>query len=117
MSQFKQWENIKLCQKLGKSNSEMCSIIKQVYVREALGHIAVSVWHIRFAQGRDSLEDDMRTGQPRTVRTEIKFQVVAMLVDPNHSQMVNEVVAAAAGISHGTCYKILSVDMNMSRIT
>jgi hypothetical protein len=30
--------------------------------------------------------------------------------------MVDE-IAAAAGISHGTCHKILSDDLNMSRVT
>jgi hypothetical protein len=32
------------------------------------------------------------------------------------SQTVDE-IAAAAGISHGTCHKILSDDLNMSRVT
>jgi hypothetical protein len=32
--------------------------------------------------------------------------------------MVDEITAAAAaGISHGTCHKILSEDLNMSRVT
>jgi hypothetical protein len=66
-----------------------------------------------FAQGRDSLEDDEYTGWPRMIRTELKIQKVATLVSANHSQMVDEIVAAA-GISHGTCHKILSDDLNMS---
>jgi hypothetical protein len=43
-------------------------------------------------------------------------QEVAMLVYANRSQMVDE-IAVAAGISHGTCHKILSEDLNMSRVT
>jgi hypothetical protein len=61
--------------------------------------------HKRFAQGRDSWEDDQHTSWPRIVRNELKIQEVAMLVRANHSQMVDEI--AAAGISHGTCHKIL----------
>jgi hypothetical protein len=57
------------------------------------------------------LEDD----KPRTDRTEFKIQEVAMLVRANCSQMVDE-IAAAAGISHGTCHKILSDDLNMSYV-
>jgi hypothetical protein len=90
-------------------------IKKKAYGKEALGHSAVFKWHRRFAQGRDSLEDDKYTDRPRTVRTELKIQEVAM-VPANHSQMADE-VAAAAGISHGTCHKILSDDLNMSRVT
>jgi hypothetical protein len=62
------------------------------------------------------LEDDEHTGQPKMVRTELMIQEAATLVRPNHSQKVDE-IKAAAGISHGTCHKILSDDLNMSRVT
>jgi hypothetical protein len=64
------------------------------------------------------LEDDEHTGQPRIVRTELKIQEVAMLVRTKHSQMADEIIAAAAaGIYHGTCHQILSDDLNMSFVT
>jgi hypothetical protein len=44
MSQFKQRENVKFCQKLGKSASEMFQVIKQAYSEEALGRCAVFKW-------------------------------------------------------------------------
>jgi hypothetical protein len=49
------------------------------------------------------------------VRTELKIKEVAALVHANCFQTVDEI--AAAGISHGTCHKILSDDLNMSRVT
>jgi hypothetical protein len=52
--------------------------------------------------------DDEHTGRLRTVRTELKIQEVATLVCANRSQTVDEIAAAVAGISHGTCHKILS---------
>jgi hypothetical protein len=61
-------------------------------------------------------KDDEHTGRPRTFRTELKIQEVATLVRANRSQTVDEMAAAAAaaaGISHGTCHKILSADLNM----
>jgi hypothetical protein len=114
MSQFEQRENVQFCQILGKSASETFQMIKQAYGEEALGHSAVFKWHKRFAQGRNSWEDDGHTGRPRTVRTELVIQEIATLVRANSSQMVDEI---AAGISHGTSYKLLSDDLNMSRIT
>jgi hypothetical protein len=42
----------------------MFQMIKQAYSEEALGHSAVFGWHKRFAQGRNSLEDDEHTDQP-----------------------------------------------------
>jgi hypothetical protein len=70
----------------------------------------------RFAQGRGSLEDEY-TGRTRTVRTELKIQEVATLACANCSKMVDEIAAAAAGISHGTCHRILSDNLNMSCVT
>jgi hypothetical protein len=64
-------------------------------------------WHKCSAQGRDSLEDDECTSRPKTVITKLKIQKVALLVCANHSQMVDEVAAAAAWISHGTCHRFL----------
>jgi hypothetical protein len=52
-------------------------MIKQAYGEEALGHSVVFKWHKLFAQGRDSLEDEEHTGQPKTVRTELKMQKIA----------------------------------------
>jgi hypothetical protein len=74
-------------------------------------------WHKCFAQGRENLEDDEHTGRPRTVRTEPKIQEVAKLVLANLPQTVDEIATAATGISHGTCHKILSDELNMSRVT
>jgi hypothetical protein len=91
MSQFEQRENVKFCQKFGKSASEMFQMIKQEHGEEVLGCCAVFKWHKRFAQGRDSLEDDEHTGRLRTVRTEFKSQKVRS--------------------------KILSDDRKMSRVT
>jgi hypothetical protein len=39
MLQFEQWANIKLCQKLRKSNSETFQMIKKAYGEEALGQM------------------------------------------------------------------------------
>jgi cytochrome c5 len=78
--------------------------------------IAVFKWHKRSVQGRDTLEDDEHTGRPRTIRTELKSQEVAMLVHANCYQTVDK-IAAAAGISNGICHKILSDDLNMCHVT
>jgi hypothetical protein len=48
MSQFEQRENVKFCQKLGKSASETFHMIKQAY-GEALGCSAVFKWLKGFA--------------------------------------------------------------------
>jgi hypothetical protein len=74
MLQFEQRVNVKFCQKLDKSASETFQMIKHAYREEALGCSVVFKWHKRSAQGRDNLEDDEHTGQPRTFRSELKIQ-------------------------------------------
>jgi histone-lysine N-methyltransferase SETMAR len=90
-------------------------MINQAYGKETLVRSAVFKWHKRFAQGRDSLEDNEHTGLLRTFRTELNIQEVATLVHASRSKTVDE-IAAAAGISHGTCHIILSDGLNMSRV-
>ena len=90
--------------------------MQQVYCDDALSRSVVFRWHWRFWQGTDSLEDGERTGRPQTVRTERKIEEISMLVRSNHSQSIDD-IAAAVGFSHGTCYKILTDDLNMSRVT
>jgi hypothetical protein len=83
--------------------------IKQAYREEALGYSIMFKWHKYFSKGRDSLEDDEHTSRPRVVGTGLKIQELATLVRANSSQMVDEITeaAAAAGISHDTCHRIV----------
>ena len=60
-------------------------------------------------------EDDARTGRQQTFRTERKIQEVATLVSANRSQSVED-LAAAVRVSHGTCYQILTNDLNIFRV-
>ena len=69
-----------------------------------------------FLQGRDSSEDGVRTGRPQTVQIERKIQDAETLVRSNRSQSVDD-LAASLYVSHGTWYKILTDDLNVSRIT
>ena len=68
------WNNgqTKFCQKLGKTVTETFQMIQQVY-GDALSRSVVFRWHRRFSQGRNTLEEDVRTGRPQTVRIERKI--------------------------------------------
>ena len=91
-------------------------MMHQFHGDDALSRSAVFGWHRCFSQGRDSLEDDVLTDGPQTVRTERKIEDVPMLVSANRIQSVDD-VTAALGVSHGTRYKILTYDLNLSHVT
>ena len=74
MSQLEQRTNIMFCQKLGKTATETIQMMQQVYGDDALSRSVVFRWHRLFSQGKDSLEDDLRTDRPQTVRTERKIE-------------------------------------------
>ncbi|EGI64425.1 FLJ37770-like protein, partial [Acromyrmex echinatior] len=54
---------IKFNAKLGKSASETFRSMQQVYGSQCLGRIAVFEWHKRFLEGRETLEDDKKSGR------------------------------------------------------
>jgi hypothetical protein len=73
---------VKFCKELGKSVSETFQMIKQTYGEEPFGRSVVFEQHKRFAQERDSLEDEELTVRPITVRIELKINVAtSMLVN------------------------------------
>jgi response regulator of citrate/malate metabolism len=88
-------------------------MIKRAYSEDALGCSAVFQCQKCFAQRRDSLEMmSILVGQEQSELNTVSKK----LVRASHSQTVDE-VAVAAGISHGTCHRILSDDLNMSHVT
>ncbi|KAG5315470.1 SETMR methyltransferase, partial [Acromyrmex insinuator] len=60
---------IKFNAKLGKSASETFRSMQQVYGSQCLGRTAVFEWHKRFLEGRETLEDNKKSGRPILVRT------------------------------------------------
>lgn len=112
MSVHEQRANIKFCQMLGKTVAETLKMLKVVYGEEAMGRSAVFKWHKRFAEGRDSLDDDARTGRSRTVRTKNTILEVQRVLCEDRLQTIDD-IAAATGISHGSCHAILTEDLNV----
>jgi len=72
MSELKleQRTNIKFLVKFGKSGNEIREMLVQVYGDNAMKKTAVYKWVKRFSEGRESVTDEERSGQPATSRTE-----------------------------------------------
>ncbi|UYV73000.1 hypothetical protein LAZ67_10001452 [Cordylochernes scorpioides] len=60
---------IKFNAKLGRSASETYILMKQVYGTLCLSKSNVFIWHKRFSDGRNTLEDDKHTGRPSSSKT------------------------------------------------
>ena len=106
---------IKFCVKLGKSATETFDMLRQAFHDHALGRTQVFGWHARFKSGRESVEDDERSGRPVTSRTPENVNKISELIHEDRRQTINE-LSALVGIGYGVCQEILTEDLNMRRI-
>jgi len=74
---LEQWINIKFCVKIGKSASETSALLKVAYNEYDMKKLSVFEWHRRF---KEDVQDDPRSGQPKTQRTEANVDRVQTLV-------------------------------------
>ena len=70
--------NLKFLVRLGKSPSKALCMLQQVYQDQTLSRSTVFLWHKRFKDGREDVEDDPRGGRPCTSRNETFFDVRGM---------------------------------------
>jgi hypothetical protein len=76
---LKQQINIKFCVKIGKSASEMSVLLTVAYGEYAMKKSSVFEQHRWFKEGRN-VQDDQRSGQPKTQRTDANVDRVRTLV-------------------------------------
>jgi response regulator of citrate/malate metabolism len=73
-------------------------------------------WFSRFKHGETSVEDCERSGRPSTGRTPENVEKVRKIVSEDQRSTITE-MASKAGLSYGTCRRILIEDLNMPRIS
>jgi hypothetical protein len=72
--------NIKFCVKIRKSASETLALLTVVYGEYAMRKSSVFEWQRHFKEGREDVQDDPRSGQPKTQRTDAMVNRVRILV-------------------------------------
>jgi hypothetical protein len=66
--------------KIGKSVIETLALLKVAYGEYAMKNSSVFEWHRQFKEGRKDVQDDPRSGQPKTQRTDANVDRVRTLV-------------------------------------
>ncbi|EGI59503.1 FLJ37770-like protein [Acromyrmex echinatior] len=89
---------IKFNAKLGKSASETFRSMQQVYDNQCLGRTAVFEWHKRFLEGRETLEDDKKSGRPILVRTPEMIEKVHSATNMCMVRIVSVLIFKASSI-------------------
>ncbi|KAG5335786.1 SETMR methyltransferase, partial [Acromyrmex heyeri] len=89
--------------------------MQQVYGSQCLSRTAVFEWHKRFLEGRETLEDDKKSGRPILVRTPEMIEKVRDFVanDRNASLKMME---EALNISRETIRTILHEDLGKTKV-
>jgi len=72
--------NTKFCVKIGKSTSETLALLTVAYGEYAMKKLSVFEWHRRINEGQEDVQDNARSGQPETQRTDTNVDRVWTLV-------------------------------------
>jgi len=113
--ELEQQTNIKFLVKLGKSGNKIREMLVQVYGLNAIKKTAVYKWVKRFSEGRDSVTDEERSGQPATSRTEENIAKVHQIMREN-CQLTVMSIAEQGNIDRETVRKILTDDLDMRKV-
>ena len=71
---------VKFCVALEKSPTETLNMIKSTGKYKKCSPATVYKWHARFRSGRDSIEDDPRSGRPAVVVCSVRDRVKDMVI-------------------------------------
>ena len=107
--------NIKCCVKIGKSASETSALLTLVYGEYAMKKSSVFEWHRRFKEGREDVQDDPRSGQPKAQKTDANVDRVRTLVRSDRLGL--RVIADELNMNRETVRLIVKEDLGMRKIS
>lgn len=106
---------IKFLTKENETPTHIHERMAKVYGSSCPSLATVKRWAAEFKRGRESLEDDRRSGRPTTVSTHENI-VAVMDVIMNDRRVSIDQIAAELGISHGTVWNIIDEDLDMKKL-
>jgi transposase len=78
--QLEEWINIKFLVKLGNNGPEICQMLQQAYVEDALKRRTVFKWVQHYREDRNDPKDNKRSERPSTSRSDENIDRVHSLV-------------------------------------
>ena len=115
-NKLEQRSYIKIRTLLGNTTNSIYQDMVQVHsMKGALSYPAVRRWAQRFRVGRDSVEDDPRSGAQVTAATTESKSAIKKLIDLDPHVTIKE-LANTLNIATGTVDGILKSQLNLSKV-
>jgi len=102
--------NIKFCGKISKSASETLALLTVAYGEYAMKKSSVFEWYSWFKEEREDVQDDPRSGQPKTQSTGENVDRVQTLVRSDRILGVR-VIAEELNMNRETVRQIVKEDL------
>ena len=99
----------------GQSSKQVEERLTSVYGQFSPSSSTIKRWVKEFQRGRESLEDDPRSGRPTTSTSPENIEKVHKLVIENRRISLYE-LEEATGISYGSIHNILHDELHMSKV-
>src|SRR5215469_14765619 len=106
---------IKFCVKLNENATEIYEELKRAYGEHALSRTQVFMWHKAFLDGRDSVEDEPRSGRPCTSKTEENVTTGRNLVRSDRRLKVR-MISSVLNLNRQNVHEILTFELDMQNI-
>lgn len=101
--------------KLGKTATECHESLQTAYGSDSLSRTQIFEWYKRFKEGRESFEDDERSGRPRTSLTDSNVEKVREAVRKDRRLGVRA-LAEQLHLNRESVRRILTEELNMRKV-
>ena len=107
---------IKFCLKLGMNATETCGKLQEAYGEDALSRAQIFRWFKDFSAGRDSVQDEPRSGRPATSKTDENVERAKSLVRSDR-RLTIRLIAEQLNLNKSTVHDVLTNDLEMRKIS
>jgi len=112
---FEQRANIKFCVKLDKTFTETYGLMKKVYGKDCLSRTQVYDWFHQFQNGREDIEDQHRSGRPKSGRSEENVEKIRLAI-AKCSKISVKTLEENLSIPGTTIFRILTENLGYRKI-
>ena len=106
---------IKFCVKNGFNGAQTLEMLEKCFGNHTLTRSNVFRWHERFRSGRESVEDDERSGRPSTAKTYKNINKIKGWMTVSRKLTIRD-IAEEFNIAYGSAQDILVNDLGLRRV-